>query len=79
MRGYFAAGGALWLAGLVACGGPERIGDAGATCFRDDDCGYGLVCAVPSGASERVCTADVSGLISTLDPELSPAGGTIPS
>lgn len=77
MRGYFAVGAITGLAGLIACGGPQNAGDAGATCFRDDDCAYGLVCAIPNGSSARTCTADVSGLISKVDPGLLGAGGAM--
>jgi hypothetical protein len=60
-----------WLPLLVwataACGGPQKAGNAGAVCFRDDDCALGLVCAIPEGGTARVCTSDVGGLISEVD------------
>ncbi len=52
----------------VACGGPQEPGSAGTDCFRDDDCEPGLVCASldPAIPGDRVCTDDVSGLVSTV-------------
>ena len=75
----------------VACGGPQEPGNAGTDCFRDDDCEPGLVCASldPALPDDRVCTDDVSGLVSTVPgpvedtppegvagaPAMMPAGG----
>jgi hypothetical protein len=49
----------------IACGGPQDPGEEGETCYRDADCQLGLVC-VPSGDS-RVCSKNVSGLVSQVD------------
>ncbi|HWA74871.1 MAG TPA: hypothetical protein VG937_21155 [Polyangiaceae bacterium] len=62
------------LVGVVACGGPQRQGGSGSTCFRDDECAYGLVCAAQTGGSSRSCTEDVTGLISLVDAGLPSAG-----
>lgn len=66
---------ALLVAG--ACGGPQSVGEAGAECFRDDECAFGLVCTVPQGGEGRVCTRDVSGLVTEVDVPVagSAAGG----
>jgi hypothetical protein len=60
----------------VACGGPQEPGSAGTDCFRDDDCEPGLVCASldPAVPGDRVCTNDVSGLVSTVPGPVSDAG-----
>src|SRR5262245_47257149 len=75
--GKLALGTALALAAL-ACGGPQEQGDQGATCFRDDECAFGLVCAAV-GNGERTCTSNVADLVSTYMPEMPaaepPAGG----
>ncbi len=54
-------GAALW---HLACGGPQKQGEAGAICFRTDDCAVGFAC-VPetNGASKRVCSSDLSGIV----------------
>jgi hypothetical protein len=52
---------------LVAagCGGPQKLGDAGATCFRDDDCNAGFICVAPTADDiHRVCSTDPTPLIS---------------
>ena len=52
----------------TACGGPQKLGEAGATCFRDDDCRPGLACVAPSAMdSKRVCSSDLTPLISMVD------------
>lgn len=52
----------------AACGGPQKLGDAGATCFRDDDCTAGLICvAAEEGDINRVCSDDPTPLISNVD------------
>ncbi len=60
----------LWpfaaLAIAVACGGPQDPGGIGDDCYRDDDCEYGLACVKLEGSSHRVCTNDVSGLVSSV-------------
>jgi hypothetical protein len=61
----------LLIAGVlsaVACGGPQEPGSAGADCFRDDDCEPGLVCVAvdPDAPAARVCSDDVSSLVSTV-------------
>ncbi|MFZ5897333.1 MAG: hypothetical protein ACOY0T_40135 [Myxococcota bacterium] len=61
--------------GMAACGGPQKAAKKGAVCFRDDDCTLGLICAVPQGATGRVCTDDVAALISEVDAGI-PAAGT---
>jgi len=71
--GKLALATALVLA-AVGCGGPQEQGDPGATCFRDDECAYGLVCAAV-GTGERTCTGDVAGLVSTYAPEMQAAAG----
>jgi hypothetical protein len=58
---------AVLLVNIGACGGPQEVGEDGTQCFRDDDCTYGLVCAVPAGGEGKVCTTDVSGLVSETD------------
>jgi len=52
----------------LACGGPQEPGSAGTDCFRDDDCEPGLVCVAvdPDKPGERVCSDDVSSLVSTV-------------
>jgi hypothetical protein len=74
--------GALFVVAMAwACGGPQEQGGPGSTCFRDDECEYGLVCAAV-GDAERTCTNDVSALIEQYVPEGVPmiptpgAGGT---
>jgi hypothetical protein len=69
--GKLALGTALLLA-AAGCGGPQEQGDQGATCFRDDECALGLVCAAV-GNGERTCTSNVTGLVSTYMPEMPPA------
>ncbi len=71
----------LGVLAAVACGGPQEPGNAGTDCFRDDDCEPGLVCAAidPAAPGDRVCTDDVSSLVSTVpgpvgDPETPPEG-----
>lgn len=70
----------VWAAALLlaACGGPQRAGKAGDDCFRDDDCAYGLICAVPNGKTRRVCTADVSSLVVVVDAGVPPNTGGEP-
>jgi hypothetical protein len=63
------------LAGLAACGGPQGQGGQGSTCFRDNECEYGLVCAAV-GSGERTCTSDVAGLVEQYAPAVPAAGGT---
>jgi len=57
--------GGVW---AIACGGPQKLGAAGSVCFRTDDCADGLAC-VPSkpGSSDRVCSADLTGIVSMVD------------
>ena len=59
------------LTGLLlaaACGGPQKLGDSGATCFRDDDCVAGLICVAPTAAdTRRVCSNDPTPLISMVE------------
>ncbi len=51
----------------AACGGPQALGDAGAKCFRDDDCSPGLICvAPPMDGVNRVCSSDPTPLISNV-------------
>lgn len=50
---------------VAACGGPQEPGEEGTSCYRDADCAAGLVCVGPP--SERVCSRDVSGLISQVE------------
>ena len=62
----FVGSGALLVA--AACGGPQKLGDSGATCFRDDDCAPGLICVAPSATDlRRVCSNDPTPLISTVE------------
>jgi hypothetical protein len=52
----------------AGCGGPQSLGDAGAQCFRDDDCAPGLICvAPPTDAVNRVCSSDPTPLISNVE------------
>jgi hypothetical protein len=64
----------------VACGGPQEPGSAGTDCFRDDDCEPGLVCASldPAVPGDRVCTDDVSGLVSTVPGPVADSGAPPP-
>src|SRR5688500_2296958 len=62
------------LAGFAACGGPQGQGGQGSTCFRDNECEYGLVCAAV-GSGERTCTSDVAGLVEQYAPDVPAAGG----
>jgi hypothetical protein len=76
--GKLPLGAGVLLASLVACGGPQGRGGPGATCFRDDECEFGLVCAAV-GSGERTCTSDVNALVEQYVPEGLPvpvAGGT---
>lgn len=60
-----------------ACGGPQKLGGAGATCFRDDDCKPGMVCVAPTaGDIHRVCSSDPTPLISMVEgpPAMAAAG-----
>src|SRR5436190_13130841 len=67
--------GGIW---AIACGGPQPLGGAGSVCFRADECQAGLAC-VPekTGASKRVCSADLSGIVSMVD-GARPDGGDMP-
>lgn len=63
---------------VVACGGPQEPAEDGAACYRDADCRHGLVCVPTSGAA-RVCSKDVSGLVSTVEgPPPPPDAGADP-
>lgn len=64
--------------GAVACGGPQKAGKSGAVCFRDDDCMLGLVCVAPEGSTARVCSDDVTGIISEVDAGVAPPTGGTP-
>src|SRR5437870_4453451 len=64
---------ALGLLGLgivvvIACGGPQKQAGGGAVCFRADDCEPGFAC-VPeaAGSSKRVCSNDLTLIVSTVD------------
>jgi hypothetical protein len=63
----------------AACGGPQELGVAGATCFRDDECEPGLICVAPEeGDANRVCSNDPTPLISEVEgppPVEMPMGG----
>ena len=61
----------------AGCGGPQKLGDLGATCFRDDDCSAGLVCVAPKpDDSHRVCSNDTTPLISmVMGPDYGGMGG----
>ena len=63
--------------GAVSCGGPQKLGEAGTKCFRDDDCVAGLICVAPTtGDIHRVCSNDPTPIISMVEmPELA-TGGT---
>ena len=50
----------------AACGGPQEPGGEGAECYRDADCQLGLAC-VPAGEDARVCSRDVSGIVSMVE------------
>src|SRR5450631_428419 len=66
LRGLALLGlGVVWAA---ACGGPQKQTGTGAVCFRTDDCQPGYAC-VPqaTGSSTRVCSADLSGIVSMVD------------
>lgn len=63
---------------VAACGGPQKAGKKGSACFRDDDCTVSLVCVAPSGSTERVCTDDVTAIISELDAGVAAASGGTP-
>ena len=70
---------ALSLAVFVAaaCGGPQKLGGRGATCFRDDDCEAGMICVAPTaGDIHRVCSTDATPLISTVEGPPPVGGGT---
>jgi hypothetical protein len=55
---------AIW----AACAGPQEPVSSGAVCFRADDCQAGLAC-VPekSDPTKRICSADLSGIVSMVD------------
>lgn len=59
----------------AACGGPQKAGKSGSVCFRDDDCVLGLVCVAPEGSTDRVCSDDVTGIISEVDAGIPAAMG----
>jgi hypothetical protein len=63
----------------AACGGPQKLGGAGATCFRDDECEPGLICVAPEvDDPNRVCSNDPTPLISEVEgppPVEMPMGG----
>lgn len=58
----------LGLVVAMACGGPQKQTGAGAVCFRTDDCRPGYAC-VPeaAGSSKRVCSTDLTLIVSTVD------------
>lgn len=63
----------------MACGGPQELGAAGTSCFRDDECEAGLICVAPmEGDINRVCSDDPTPLISNVDgpPVVEPMGGS---
>lgn len=63
----------------MACGGPQKLGAAGSSCFRDDECQPGLICVAPmEGDINRVCSDDPTPLISNVDgpPVVEPMGGS---
>jgi hypothetical protein len=53
------------LAGF-GCAGSKDPGGAGEDCYRDEDCKSGLVC-VANANKVRVCSNDVTGLVSMVD------------
>jgi hypothetical protein len=60
----------------IGCGGPQKLGEAGAKCFRDDDCVAGLICVIPDGKTARVCSADPTSIVSMVDgPPVAMGGG----
>ncbi|HEX6766401.1 MAG TPA: hypothetical protein VF103_13005 [Polyangiaceae bacterium] len=67
MRAVRRVGGVALVLGVVcaACGGPQEPADAGEDCYRDADCKPGLVCL--GQGNKRVCSRDVSGLISQVE------------
>jgi hypothetical protein len=65
---------------VVACGGPQKLGGNGATCFRDDDCQAGFICVAPSeGDTRRVCSNDPTSLVSMVEgpPAAAGSGGAV--
>jgi hypothetical protein len=63
----------------AACGGPQKLGDSGSTCFRDDDCEAGLICVASDMLGfNRVCSNDPTPLISTVEgpPPIMQMGGS---
>ncbi|HXK16337.1 MAG TPA: hypothetical protein VNG33_00935 [Polyangiaceae bacterium] len=62
---------------FAACGGPQKLGAVGATCFRDDDCDAGLICVAPTADDmNRVCSNDPTPLISMVKgPDYGGMGG----
>jgi len=53
---------------VAACGGPQALGEADETCFRDDECVAGLICVAPEeGSIERVCSNDPTPIISNVE------------
>ena len=61
----------------ASCGGPQELGGSGTDCFRDDDCEPGLVCVAvdPARPGDRVCSSDVSVLVSQVPGPTEEAGG----
>jgi len=58
----------LALFAAAACGGPQKLGSTGATCFRDDDCEPGMICVAPTADDiHRVCSTDPTPLISMVE------------
>jgi hypothetical protein len=70
-----AAGAATWAAlaaivGSLSCGGPAKEGEAGADCYRAEECAAGLVCI------DKKCTSDLTSVNFRVDAGMVVDAGT---
>jgi len=67
-RLFFGVATAVAVAGLpLGCSSAKTVG-AGGDCFQATDCAPGLVCVpVKVGGEQRVCTNDLTNIVSTED------------
>jgi hypothetical protein len=63
---------AIGLFSLAACSTHGKTVPIGAECFQATDCGDGVVC-VPQADGKRICSTDLSGVVSIEDAAGPPA------